>query len=147
MIWYCLFLLFLTDNMTRNAGGWNLTIDIIKWGIMEYIKSLMTRKLLYCSLIPNLCYEKININTKEVGFLFVSLFFILFFILLLHCSQPTQKLTVANSADRLSLCQKLQYQYKVSRIFIFLHCSQTTHKCRSGKTGLLGWLRLKNGTG
>ena len=114
---------------------------------MEYIKSLMTRKLLYCSLIPNLCYEKININTKEVGFLFVSLFFILFFILLLHCSQTTQKLTVANSADRLSLCQKLQYQYKVSRIFIFLHSSQTTHKCRSGKTGLLGWLRLKNGTG
>ena len=133
--------------MTRNAGVWNLTIDIIKWGIMEYIKSLMTRKLLYCSLIPNLCYEKININTKEVGFLFVSLFFILFFILLLHCSQTTQKLTVANSADRFSLCQKLQYQYKVSRIFIFLHCSQTTHKCRSGKTGLLGWLRLKNGTG
>ena len=105
----------------------------------------MTRKLLYCSLIPNLCYEKININTKEVGFLFVSLFFILFFILLLHCSQPTQKLTVANSADRLSLCQKLPYQYKVSRIFIFLHCSQTTHKCRSGKTGLLGWVQLKRG--
>ena len=85
------FFFFLTDNMTRNAGGWNLTIDIIKWGIMEYIKSLMTGKLLYCSLIPNLCYEKININTKEVGFLFVSLFFILFYFLYCYYTVLNQR--------------------------------------------------------